>query len=68
MPQLPWIEGLTIVELASRLESHYKFDCEAGPLKNCVEWIELRKRLAELAEIVPDPRIDGQPGADAAPP
>ena len=23
----------------------YGFECEAGPLQNCAEWIELRKRL-----------------------
>jgi len=23
----------------------YGFECEAGPLENCAEWIELRRRL-----------------------
>jgi hypothetical protein len=23
----------------------YGFECEAGPLESCVEWIELRRRL-----------------------
>lgn len=30
--------------LLDRIEA-YGFECEAGPLKNCVEWIELKKRL-----------------------
>ena len=24
-----------------RLETHYSFECEAGPLKNCTDWYEL---------------------------
>lgn len=34
-------------ELCERIESAYDFQCEAGPLKNCVEWIELRRLIAE---------------------
>ena len=35
-----------IEPLFERVES-YGFECEAGPLKNCVEWIELKRRVAE---------------------
>lgn len=55
MTQLPWLEGMSVVGLAARLESHYRFECEAGPLKNCVEWIELRKRITEMAALIPEP-------------
>lgn len=29
-------------ELIAAIEA-YRFECEAGPLENCVEWIELKK-------------------------
>ena len=38
---------------ANRLESYYNFECEAGPLRNCIEWRELRAaidRLRAMAE------------------
>ena len=28
-------------ELVKRLEGYYDFQCEGGPLRNCVDWIEL---------------------------
>jgi hypothetical protein len=31
-------------ELCNGLE-RYEFECPGGPLKNTVEWIELRRRL-----------------------
>jgi DNA-binding transcriptional regulator YdaS (Cro superfamily) len=36
----------TAAALCARIESAYKFECEAGPLKNCVEWQELRRILS----------------------
>jgi len=30
---------------ASQLNRAYGFECESGPLENCVEWMELRRRL-----------------------
>lgn len=29
-----------------RLETSYKFECEAGPLRNCVEWKTLKDGIA----------------------
>jgi hypothetical protein len=34
--------------LIDRLENSYDFQCEAGPLKNCVEWQQLKALLAAL--------------------
>lgn len=42
-----WREPLEA--LAERIESHYQFECEAGPLRNCAEWIELRATIEALA-------------------
>jgi hypothetical protein len=33
-----------VQSLFDRVEA-YGFECEAGPLRNCAEWIELRRRL-----------------------
>jgi len=35
-----------------RLETHYSFECEAGPLKNCTDWYELVRRFNYLADYV----------------
>jgi hypothetical protein len=35
---------------ANQLENIYDFECEAGPLRNCYEWIELRRCLNVLAD------------------
>lgn len=35
-------------QLIDRLENCYSFRCEAGPLKNCVEWQELKKAISVL--------------------
>lgn len=32
--------------IVERLEGHYAFECEGGPLKNCIEWQELCRLLA----------------------
>lgn len=37
-----------IEALIDRLENHYAFECEGGPLKNCVEWRKLRAYAAAL--------------------
>ena len=34
------------MSIIERLESEYNFECEAGPLKNCVEWQKLRDGVA----------------------
>lgn len=36
--------------LIDRLENHYDFQSEAGPLKLCAEWEALKKHLATSAE------------------
>ena len=33
---------MNLKTLIDRIESNYLFSCEAGPLKNCTEWQELR--------------------------
>lgn len=35
---------------ADRLESEYKFECEAGPLHLCSDWQELRRCFEHLAD------------------
>lgn len=35
-------------ELLARLETYYQFECEAGPLGNCVEWQQLKADVASL--------------------
>lgn len=51
----------TIPELIDRLENYYVFECEGGPLKNCVEWQTLRSGYramgsmrVELAQLLND--------------
>lgn len=34
------------MSLIDRLENEYQFECEAGHLKNCVEWQKLRDGVA----------------------
>ena len=35
---------------ADRLEHEYKFECEAGPLHLCTEWVEFRRCFEWLAQ------------------
>ena len=35
-----------VTSLFERLENCYDFQCEGGPLKNCVEWQQLKAMLA----------------------
>lgn len=41
------VNGRTLLD---RLEQTYSFDCEAGPLRLCSEWHELRRSFEHLAE------------------
>lgn len=34
------------LELVDRLENYYQFECEGGPLKNCVDWQRLKALIA----------------------
>jgi hypothetical protein len=36
--------------LCERLEQAYSFECEAGPLRNCVEWQRLKELLGVASE------------------
>ena len=36
-----------VTKLIERIEKHYTFECEGGPLVMCREWIELKQRLNE---------------------
>lgn len=54
--------------LLDRLEKHYSFECEGGPLSLCTEWYQLktlvsaperridivRKQLTELLKLIED--------------
>jgi hypothetical protein len=35
-------------DIVGRLENVYDFQCQAGPLKNCVEWIALKAEIERL--------------------
>ena len=49
-----------IERLIDRLEHHYRFECEAGPLQNCVDWQQLirlvRAERTEQEQDALDPR------------
>ena len=57
---------------ANRLESYYNFECEAGPLRNCIEWRELRaaidrlRAMAEAGERLLDAAEQHRAGVDGA--
>lgn len=38
--------------LIHRLETHYSFECEAGPLSQCAEWHDLQRCFQDLREYV----------------
>lgn len=38
---------MTSKELIARIESTYDFQCPGGPLAHCVEWIALKKYIAD---------------------
>ena len=42
----PWVSRATVRALVKKIES-YDFECEAGPLKNCLSWIELQQLVWE---------------------
>ena len=42
----------TAAKLCERLETKYDFNCEGGPLKNCVEWRELRRIIGSASHLV----------------
>lgn len=44
---------MTPAELMARLESHYSFECEGGPLRNCVEWHQLKAHVSTLQSAPP---------------
>lgn len=44
-------EPRTLAEMIDRLENYYDFQCEAGPLRNCVEWQSLKR--IPLSELLP---------------
>jgi hypothetical protein len=35
---------MNISNLLEKIES-YKFECEGGPLNNCIDWIELKTKI-----------------------
>lgn len=39
------------VALIDRLENHYDFQCEGGPLKNCAEWQQLKAVVKAEAQV-----------------
>jgi hypothetical protein len=48
---------------AERLENIYDFECEAGPLRNCSEWVELRRCMQHVARYLAAPAPAGVEGA-----
>jgi len=52
-------------DVIDRLENAYQFECEAGPLKNCVEWQKLRSAIetatTALNKIKAEFRTAGKP-------
>lgn len=49
-----------MLELLKKLEEFYKFECEAGELKNCIEWIKLKESIKELLSIIYDTKISNE--------
>ena len=47
---------LNAKSLIDRIENHYQFDCEAGPLKNCVEWQRLKDAIETIEAALQKPR------------
>ncbi len=45
---------------ADRLEHDYKFECEAGPLHLCTDWVEFRRCFEWLAEHTTPPEAQRQ--------
>ncbi len=37
-------DDLTLFQLAENLET-YEFECQGGPLKNCVDWLRIKEAL-----------------------
>lgn len=51
MKQMP--ESSTTTEnLINKLENQYAFECEAGSLKNCADWIKFSKQYVALYNFV----------------
>lgn len=44
MPSPPPLDSLSLAQLLDAIDK-YGFTCEAGPLENCAEWEELRRRI-----------------------
>lgn len=49
------LSNWSLLDLASQIEHGYKFECAGGPLRNCIEWQELTKRILVLNRMIPDP-------------
>lgn len=45
---------ITVQALIDQLENYYDFQCEGGPLRNCVEWRQLKARIADLERLLLD--------------
>lgn len=48
----------TPLELIDRLENYYAFECEAGPLRLCVEWEQLKAALRSTSVSASTPRSE----------
>jgi hypothetical protein len=46
----PASAGDSLRALIDRLENYYDFECTGGPLRNCVEWQQLKAALVPPAE------------------
>jgi hypothetical protein len=50
LAQLETANEGTARQICDDLEKIHKVRCEAGPLANCVEWIELRRKMGAPSE------------------
>lgn len=55
MSSPPDLSDWSLLDLATRIERYYDFECTGGTLRNCIEWQELTKRLLELNRLMPNP-------------
>jgi hypothetical protein len=55
-----------LAQLLDRLENYYTFECEGGPLRNCVEWQRVKALLTDLEAAPPQKettmKMEQEPG------
>lgn len=46
------------MDMIDRLEHSYQFECEAGPLKNCLEWQKLKSAIDTAKEALTKTKLE----------